>query len=202
MSSSSTAQTRQNSVSALKMLYYVVLGLAIAEALSRTFLSDCEFIGLRIFDREHLPTSFLLVAFIFTLCRFAHGASMHLDSPSEKNHKHLCDFIGFFLQALFFYLMAITVGNTCAFVLFFIVMLVFDALWLLLLRRMKYIPWTKTETQWVISDAIIILAFVPICFISAGTKTLWLPALITLISLAAAVWDYCYNWGFYFPKDK
>ena len=117
MAAAEGQEVRRISVSALKMIYYVVLGLSITEALSRTLLSSSEFIGLQIIESENLPSFLLLIAFVPTVCRFAHGASVHLDTPADKYHKHFWDFIAFFLQALFFYLMAITLRDVTAFIL-------------------------------------------------------------------------------------
>lgn len=195
----SAQQTRQASGNALKTVYYVIIGLAITEALQRTFLDNGSFVGLSVFSPKHLPTTILLFAFLPTICRFTHGASLHLDAASNSRYKPLLDFVGFFLQASLFYLMAASLEKPFAFSCFFGMMLVFDAGWILLLRSFRYISLDWTAWQWSVSDGCILVAFGILYYYdrTMGTCTtlLW----ILGVSLIATAVDYVMNSGFYFP---
>lgn len=132
-------QTRDASKEALKVIYYVIIGIAITEALNRAFLKQGVFLGLQIFESNNLPSIILLFAFLPTICRFVHGASIHFDVISSKRYKPLFDFSGFLLQAAFFYLMATSLDKQLAFLYLFGLLLLSDALWLIFLRMINYI---------------------------------------------------------------
>lgn len=191
----------ESSKDALKTLYYVIIGFAITEALSRTFLINSSFIGRRIFDLGRLPCTMLLLSFMPTICRFVHGATIHLDMFTEESNKPFCDFMGFFLQALFFYMMAITLEKPSWFLLFFLLMLIFDALWLVILKKMKYISFNSTEKQWLRSDVVLSVVFIILLFyFYPKGSPVFLAILILMASSTAAFFDYYKNWEFYFPK--
>lgn len=109
---------------ALKVIYYVIIGLAITESLDRVFLDQGAFIGMRLFGATHFPSLLLLLAFLPTVSRFVHGASIHFDVIRTGSFKALVDFFGFFLQASVFYVMALSIDNAATFALLFAGMLV------------------------------------------------------------------------------
>jgi len=194
-------QVRQSSANALKTVYYVIVGLAIAEALSRTFVKHGIFIGLQCFRRENLPCSLLLCTFLPTICRFVHGASLHLDAPSGKRFKPLIDFCAFLMQASFFYLMALSLDKLTTFLLFFGLMLLSDAVWLIVLIAKKYIDELSAyANQWLLSDFCIILCLGLTYLISTKTEEVWPSLFIFLVSFLAAIGDYWKNKGLYFPE--
>lgn len=92
---------RDASRDALKYGYYVIIGIAITQALSHTFMKDNNFLGMRVFKGDNLISFILLsVAFLPTICRFVHGASIHLavDGISKKRYKPIVDFCGYCLS--------------------------------------------------------------------------------------------------------
>lgn len=189
MSKLSAQETRHCSINALKMIYYVIIGLAFAKALT-IVLKDGSVI--------------LLFAFFFTICRFVHGASIHLrmDIDSEKRWKLLWDFFEFFLQASFFYLMAVSLESPKAFSLFFVFMLLGDASWLILLRLINYIDFDRTVKQWLLSDFLIIAGLFVIYIIDRTLACVWSVVLILIIAIVATFLDYFLNKDFYFPANE
>jgi len=202
MTKLSPEETRQCSINALKMVYYVIIGLAITEALNTTFVRDGSFIGIEVFSRKNLPYTVLLLALLPTVTRFVHGASIHLDMISQKRYKPLIDFVGFFIQASAFYLMATSLGKPLMFLILFGVMLFFDALWLIFLVSVKYIDLGRTEKQWLWSDSLIIIAFFILYLVHRTISDHLSLATIVIISIVATFFDYLYNKDFYFPTDE
>lgn len=202
-SNSDGSNIRKSSVNALKTIYYVIIGLAITEALHRTFVRDGAFIGLDCFRENGLPTFFLLCAFLCTVCRFVHGASLHLDRGLEKHLKPLFDFIAFFIQASFFYLMALSLDKPRIFSSLFGLMLLSDATWLILLRIKNYIeePY-KTANQWLLSDCIIIIALFLVYKVDTTMASIWSAVAVLTVAAIATFLDYYCNKHFYFPGSN
>lgn len=191
---------RVSTSNALKTVYYVIIGLAFTEALERSFIQDDVFIGLRIFSKERLSITLLLAAWVPTTIRFIHGSTLHLEAISRERYKPLLDFIGFFFQASLFYLMAISLVTTRVFVALFCFMLVFDSLWVIGLHLVKYIKLRKTERQWLLSNALLIVAMSVLYWCKASISDQFLAQVVCLGAVAASVWDYVANRDFYFPE--
>lgn len=202
MAKLSPRETRQSSTSALKMVYYVIIGLAITEALYRTFLREGSFLGLQAFASNNLSSTILLFALLPTICRFVHGASIHLDMISEKRYKPAFDFIGFFVQASLFYLMAVSLERPLVFLFLFGLMLLSDALWLIFLRLIKYIDLSWTEKQWLGSDFCIIIVFIILYKIDKTIAYFWSAIAILIVASMATFFDYFLNKDFYFPTSE
>jgi len=189
------------STNTLMVIYYVVVGFAITEALQNAFLKGGSFMGVRAFSTENLPKTLLLFALLPTICRFVHGASMHLGVRSDKRYKPLVDFVWFFLQACIFYLMAFSLETLTLFSLFFGALLLFDTAWLIVLRLIRYLEFGRTEVQWLASNIIII------CFLCwtylFGERIPNTPgaSLILMVAFTATVVDYAMNREFYFPTQ-
>ena len=183
-------QTRECSTETLKMIYYVIIGLAFARAL--TVCSE---------GASWIPWV-LLFALLPTICRFVHGASIHLriDIDSEERWKLPLDFIGFFLQASFFYLMANLLNNPILFLIYFMIMLFFDAVWLIGSSMIKYIKWEETTKQWLWSDFILIV----ILLVTLIWLRNFIPIIIPIGAIIATIWDYFSkpNRDFYFGTTK
>ncbi len=191
---------RESSKNALKAVYYVIIGLAIVEALQRTFVQDGAFIGFKCFS-EHKSHFILLFTFLPTVCRFVHGASIHLDESITKRYKTLIDFFGFSWQASVFYLMSLSLGKPKVFSILFFLMLSGDAIWLVVLRTIKYIDkLKKVEIQWISSDIIIIVILLIIYKLDDTMDSILALLFIFLVSLIATVLDYIMNKNFYFPN--
>lgn len=187
---------RECSTETLKMIYYVVIGLAITEGLQQAFIEKSSFLGWRAFFS---PSFLMLLALVLTVCRFVHGASIHLSTSSEKRYKLLLDFAGFFVQASLFYLMALSLVTTLEFSVFFIVMLVVDTAWILLLRILNYIKLDKTMRQWLRSNVYLITLLLEIALLRNTMPHITLAVLILTVSALATAWDYHSNRDFYFP---
>lgn len=189
---------------ALKVIYYVIIGIAITEALNRAFLKEGTFLGLQIFETNNLPSIILLFVFLPTICRFVHGASIHLDMPSLKRYKPLVDFFGFFLQSSFFYLMALSLENPVAFTYIFSFLLLSDALWLIFLQMIGYIKFSKEkghpEIQWLMSDFVIIVLLFVLIILDPAMRHIWSLVAILIIGFVATIFDYLLNQDFYFPE--
>jgi len=188
------------STSTLMMIYYVIIGLAITEALQNAFIMDGSFIGERAISTANLPRTLLLFALLPTICRFVHGASMHLGLLGEKRFKPLLDFVWFFLQASIFYLMSFSLESPVPFSIFFGVLLLLDVAWLLLLGSIQYVKVGFTEIQWLVSDAAIIVALCGICLARERVGNTVAASLILSVAFLATVLDYAMNREFYFPS--
>lgn len=195
-------RVRNASRDALKYVYYVIIGIAITEALIRAFISNGNFLGMQMFIGKQKIPLILLFAFLPTICRFVHGASIHLDAISNKRYKSIIDCIGFYLQAIFFYLMAVSLKEPLSFSSSLALMLFFDAMWLVFLRCIKYIKFDRTHSQWLISDIIliIILSILFLCYYDRATSVTNWSILISIFAIVAAFLDYFLNRDFYFPK--
>lgn len=169
------------------MIYYVIIALAITESLNKLFLYN-------------ISSIFLFAAFLFTICRFAHGASIHLIVYTRKRYKPIFDFIEFFFQAGFFYLMATALINPRMFTFLFILMLTSDAIWILLLWLINYIKLDRTHKQWFNSNLLMIILLVLFSFLSIDHSLY--SFLVMILSITATVFDYTYNNNFYFPPIK
>jgi len=208
MSQNNPKQRWNSSVTALKSVYYVVIGLAITEALTRTFIEGGKFIGFTVLNLANLPTTLLLLAFVPTICRFVHGASMHLDVESSKRYKLLWDFFGFLLQGALFYLMALSLRAPQAFALLFILMLASDVGWVILLVVVKYIEADRVVKQWLRSDITLIVILIVLLaatkllcpkVVSKEVACICSASVLCLLSILATLWDYVANRDFYFP---
>ena len=202
MATASREEALRCSTATLLMIYYVIVGLAITEGLQNAFVKDGTFLGARVFSNENLPKTLLLLALLPTICRFVHGASIHLGVPSDKRYKPLVDFIGFFLQGSVFYLMAFSLESQSLFSLFFGVLLLFDAAWLIVLRLIRYLRFDRTEIQWLVSNALIIGALCGIYGLRECITSTAGAFLILVVALTATVLDYAINREFYFPPQE
>jgi hypothetical protein len=188
---------------ALKALYYVIVGLGITESLGRVFLDSSDsFAGIGVFNWP-LPLPFiLLLAYLPTVCRFVHGASLHIDISQRGGKKALIDFLGFFLQGILFYLMALSMDKAESFLQLFLIMLALDALWLIALAIFGCERPNGTWWQWLASDAVLFLALSMACKnCPGGPETSCYCWIIAGISGIAFVVDYWMNRDFYFPDS-
>ena len=201
MNGNNPEQVRKSSVDALKMVYYVIVGLAITVALDNTFLKKGAFVGFECYTNDD-DVIFVLMAFLCTNCRFVNGASLHLDSGLEKRWKPLFDFLAFFLQGALFYLMALSLNDVRTFTVLLGLMLLCDAVWLLVLRLMSYLPEPqKTANQWLLSDFLFVAALFSIYITDRNCGCIPYGLGIFVIATIAAIWDYASNREFYFPAS-
>lgn len=183
------------------MIYYVIVGLAITEGLQKAFIENGNFIGVAAVSAGNLPRTLLFFALLPTICRFVHGASMHLGVLGDKRYKPLVDFASSCFQAAMFYLMAFALSDVALFSMVFVILLSVDTAWLVFLRLTRYLECTPTTRQWLQSNIALIFLLVGILLsmkiIPNSTQSL----LIAVVAILATIWDYVANRDFYFPKE-
>jgi len=199
MTGAESRERFEASKGALKSIYYVIIGLAITEALSRAVVRGTSFIGIDLLTHDHLPRLLLLIIFLLTICRFVHGSSIHLDAIDRGRFKALFDFVGFLVQASLFYVLSLSLDQPAAFANCFVVLLVVDGAWLAVLLLARYLPFGGTALRWVISDTVLI-AFIVVAVRLAPTISLRTILAGTVAAIAATVADYVFDWEFYFPR--
>jgi hypothetical protein len=191
-------ERRSASKDALKTIYFVILGIAVTESLEGAFLDRGRFIGHDIVKPSHWTSILLLLAFLPTAVRFAHGSSIHMDVMHEKAYKPLLDFIGFLVQASILYLMSEALDRARTFTILFSLLLVFDTLWLVMLRWRRYLVFGKTEWQWLTTNGILLVIFV-IAYVLVPLLGRWAGAIVAIGAVGATIADYVMNRDFYFP---
>jgi hypothetical protein len=194
-------ERRSASKDALKTIYFVILGIAVTESLEGAFLDRGRFIGHDIVKPSHWTSILLLLAFLPTAVRFAHGSSIHMDVMHEKAYKPLLDFIGFLVQASILYLMAETLDRATTFGILFALLLVFDTAWLVVLRWRRYILFGRTEWQWLAANGALLVTFVVAVALAPG-RGIWPGAIIAAAAIGATIADYVMNREFYFPRKE
>jgi hypothetical protein len=188
---------------ALKVIYYVIIGLAITQSLDRVFLSNGSFVSATILDQNHLPSVLLLLSFLPTVTRFVHGASIHFDVIHTGNFKVLFDFCGFFVQASLFYLMALSIHEGAIFAVLFAIMLLADVAWLCILLCVGYVKLERVVWQWIVSNLSMVAIFVVVWqLFDRSMASVGAAAAILVASWVAAVADYGMNRRFYFPTEE
>jgi hypothetical protein len=192
---------REASVDALRSLYRIVVALAIVEALRRALTTDGQFVGIAVIQSTNLSKLVLLLTFVPTVVRFFHGASIHLSPLGDARLKPAIDFIGFFIQALLFYILALTVNDAKAFMLLFGILIVADTTWLLILFATNHIRLDKTSRQWLVSNMLIFVALI-LFHIHEKSISDYLGYGLLSVAWIAAVADYSINRNFYFPECR
>ncbi len=189
---------RQATTEGITRIYLVVLGLAISESLLRTFTAqpgDGASLGMGVFDARRVHQLGLLVAFLCTTTRFAHGSVIHLRALSTARKWHW-DMLAFLSQSVLFFLTAISIGTVGVFLFLFLLVLVADTAWLFILEGTDH-KRTKTEVQWLTSNILLITLLVALLLLAPPN---WIAAAsIGVAAAAAAVWDYHSNHAWYFP---
>jgi hypothetical protein len=122
----------------------------------------------------------------------------------DRRFEPLLDYGGFLVQAALFYLMALSIERPRAFSIFFALMVLCDALWILSLRAAGYIEKLKKTSalHWLISDfCILALLMVLICLDPTMTDFYSVWVLLIAVVIAFSL-DYYVNRNFYFPTSK
>lgn len=192
-------RTRLSSSNALKTVYYVIIGLSIQEALRIAFLDDSnKLIGLNIILTERWTINVLFIALLFTVIRFVHGASIHLDDIDSTKYKLLTDFFGFFTQGCIFYLMANSLMTANWFCILFASLALLDTIWLLFIFYVHKLK-SSTMKQWVTSNICIFVVLLGVLLFDYQITSSYALFVVFSISILATAWDYWSNKDFYFP---
>lgn len=179
----------------IKSIYYVIIALAITEALKNTF------------EIVKTPERFLAGFFLFfglmgTLVRFVLGAIIHFDKKRDIKIKRkiITDFLFLYFQSGLFYLIAISLNDFPIFLVFFLILLGFDAVWFILLRIIADIKLDKTITQWLLHDLILgafIITFL-VFLKEDSTLEVLFSNIFAMILITATVVDLWINYNYYF----
>ncbi|MBI4268044.1 MAG: DUF1937 family protein [Chloroflexi bacterium] len=190
-----------NSVEALKILYMVVAGLALATGLERLVLSGSGQFEIKWASQ----TLVFFLIFLTTVVRFVHGAMRHFDlSYSEQPHlvnwrinQPLWDFLGLGFEAFVFFILAYSLYDPLRFIQYYSFLLIVDILWLCIisLPNIKRI-WTEHSKWWITADLIVL---VPTGVTWTWFQTWLLPAFFITVAVHTII-DYPINWKFYFDR--
>ena len=201
--------SRQRTVGHLQGLYTVVVGVALAAALTNLIDQDS---GVPI-RWEALP---YFVAYLFTLVPFYHGALRHSDiayfeNPSShtKPGALMADWSLLFVEGCVLLALALLIDRPVPFMYSLIALLGFDAIWAFL-AHLAFSPGLsehQAEAQWarinIVAVLLLVVAAVFLDSIDAASKPVdtyrWI--LVLSIAVGRTVWDYVSGWSFYYP-DK
>ena len=199
-------QNRDTSISALKAVYFVVIGLAITEAAKQCF-TDAN--GKLDIPEETRPTIYLFLILAPTICRFVQGSTLHFDHRSGSFVESMLNYLGFMIQASAFFAMALSIGSPTPenfFAAFFILLLA-DSAWIAVLTIVRKTRLSDVQKQWLKSDCVLSVIIV------AGYIALrnwpsecvsWINVSIALFvaSAVATILDYKSNRDYYIPPQS
>jgi hypothetical protein len=193
-----TERMAERSVDTLQRIYAVVAGLAINEALKRSFLTSKSELCLQ---SEHLPQ---LIAFMITTVPFVHGMNRHLDEnfTSSKGPtgrvmllQLIIDFFVFSLEASLLFVLAVSVTRGVPFFCWWLALLSVDIIWPCLTLQFMKPPvrsWMCVNLLTVGAAALLLLGW-------GRIPDLLLTWTFAAGAVARTVVDYYVCWTFYFP---
>ena len=189
----------KGTLDALQQIYLVIVGLAIAEALTKVFTKpDGSFAGTDLFKSS---SWLLLTAFLVTVVRFAHGSILHFSGLSTDRTWRV-SMCGLLAQALVFFVAALSLTTLTGFVIALIVILAVDSIWLLALRLVQADP--PAFGQWIISN-FVAGSCLGVCLgLQLGLQPPWgyqLAGAVAAVTVVAAIVDYAMNDSLYFPRS-
>ncbi len=182
----------------LQRIYLIIIGFAITQALKQTLTDNNGFLGPKLEDDAHWPSILFLIAFLFTVIRFAHGSVLHLTALKGQK-KWQWDMLVLITQAIMFFILALTTTEPTLFLLLFPVIMIIDSVWLMVLCFIG--PISKMEGEWLISNILLSIAFILLlyCNLHALLSIFKISALSVLSCVIAAFFDYYVNRHEYFP---
>jgi hypothetical protein len=198
------ATRAERSVDWLQRLYAVVVGLALTEGLKNAVMAaNTDLPKGSIFEKIFRVETWPIVALIFTLVPFFHGANRHLDDTyvfgtgEEKNFALVIDFLFFFVQGAVLYWMALVIQFPRYFFQVYCVLLFIDIFWAVGVYFYTQAGW-QTVSTWVRINLICVL----VALILLATPLLGGNSKIHALGIAAVlrtVFDYSYQWRMYYP---
>jgi len=193
-------ETRKATCDALKRIYLIIAGLAIAQALTRTFTDQNGFLGAKLLDSEHINQVLLVIAFLPTIVRFAHGSVMHLTAMTGAN-KWQWDMFGLIFQAILFFVTSLTTSDINLFLMFLVGIFILDTGWLFVLGFLGH-PFRSMEHQWIASNIILCLLLGLLWCLRHYNhlSDFGIATLVTLVLWIATGLDYVLNKNEYFPR--
>ena len=176
---------------ALRLLYVLVISLAVTNSMTVLFVFQNQF-KLPSLDNK----LFLFLVFLSFISRFFLGAYRVLSQNIEielRRPKIVIDTIGFYLQALLFYIYSINYNDEIFSQWIIVIICSIDFIWLLYLN-LRYGVRESTFYEWMIHN----LFFILFCI----SNILWFNNIIILLifALIAFLLDFIINANFYFPK--
>jgi len=187
---------------ALQSIYLVIVGLAIVQALTRVFTRSGDvFVGTDIFEQ---PGWLLLIAFLATVVRFAHGSILHFASL-DNTRTWRVSMLGLLAQALVFFVAAFSVETITGFLIALMAIFVVDSAWLLAIRWLHGKEEVPAFRQWLLSNLILIVLLGAALGLQQGLEPWWETQLaigVMVSAVAATVVDYVMNDDLYFPGTR
>jgi hypothetical protein len=185
---------------ALRSLYFLIIGLALTKSISTLFASN----GVtNQFSLPNLSEGFLFLVFMSFITRFSLGAYRVLSADIEIEHRRpkiVCDIIGFFIQALAFYVYSVNFYDLMLSQYTIIFISLTDLIWLLILR-IGYKIRGDVDAQWLKHNVIIIL-LLGINILVFHAKSFVGISFLIIVSAIAAALDFVKNADFYFSTKN
>lgn len=185
---------------ALRSLYFLIIGLALTKSISILFASKA------LANQFALPTlseGVLFLVFMSFITRFSLGAYRVLSADIEIEHRRpkiVCDIIGFFIQALAFYVYSVNFYDLLLSQYTIIFISLVDLIWLLILW-IGYKIRGDVDAQWLQHNVIIIL-LLGFNILTFHTRPFIGMSFLIIVSGIAAALDFVKNADFYFSTKS
>jgi hypothetical protein len=123
-------EVRKATSDGMQRIYLIIVGFAITQGLVRALSTkEGEFFGLEPYEDAYGVQTLLLLAFLFTIIRFAHGSVLHLTALTSHK-KWQWDMMGLMAQAILFFVVALSVKRTNQFICVLGAVICWDSIWL------------------------------------------------------------------------
>ncbi len=179
---------KNTTMDGITRIYLIIVGLAITEALKRTFSlqpGDGAFLGLRIAETSHLLQLVLFVGFIPTVIRFAHGSILHLKALAT-GQKWWWDMFALLSQAILFYIAAIAIGDLSYFLIILLIVFLVDTLWIFFLKWIDRESEKDIPKQWWISNLLLVIGLIGLIVCPSLSNAVIVTALSISLILSTA----------------
>lgn len=183
----------------LQRIYLIIIGLAITHALRQTLTDkNGDFLSARLELQDNCIHVLLLITFLFTIIRFAHGSVIHLTALTSEV-RWQWDMFSLLFQAILFFVVALSISKTSNFLVTFSLVLLINSLWLWFLKPIGHFK--RLEKNWLISNGIILCIFIAlyVCYTYSFLNTITIGVVAALCSMLSTIIDYYVNSSEYFP---